>query len=167
MKGSLAIRFWSKVDLSDPGGCWLWRGTTDGNGYGRVSLGGGRSRAARAHRIAYEAENGNIPSGLTIDHLCRNRRCVNPAHLEAVTNRENLMRGEGPSARHARQSHCVRGHELAGPNLHLLPNGSRRCRTCQREQYQRRRADPSFRLAERARHRRYYAGKRQEAADAA
>lgn len=106
-------------------GCWNWTGTIADTGYGRV-------RKAYAHRVAYEFWIGPIPDGLQIDHLCRNRRCFNPEHLEAVTQRENILRGESPMARHARRTHCVHGHEFTAENTYSPPSGAthRHCRTC-------------------------------------
>ena len=83
------VRFWSKVNKSDS--CWEWTGLTVGNGYGRF-WDANTGRMALAHRLAYEMVRGAIPPGLHIDHLCRNRKCVNPEHLEAVTQRVNNMR---------------------------------------------------------------------------
>lgn len=106
--------------------CWLWTAALH-NGYGSFYLPGAGTR--RAHRIAYEALVGPIPEGLTLDHLCRNRGCVNPAHLEPVTNKENILRGVGITAENARKTHCVNGHPLEGYNLMFQPGG-RRCREC-------------------------------------
>lgn len=122
-------RFWDKVDKG--GECWPWLGATNPNGYGSIwapALG----KTVRAHRWSYEFHVGPIPDGMTIDHLCRNRGCVNPAHLEAVPFTENNRRGNSPSAINARRTHCVHGHELAGQNLSVRDNGSRRCRACER-----------------------------------
>jgi hypothetical protein len=90
----LAERFWEKVDKSAPGGCWLWTAATKSHGYGFVAIAKveGRSILRQAHRVAYELTHGPIPDGLEIDHLCRVRNCVNPAHLEAVTHSENCRR---------------------------------------------------------------------------
>lgn len=108
-------------------GCWRWLRYVDPSGYGRV----GRNQAA--HRKTYEALIGPIPPGLVLDHLCRNRACVNPAHLEPVTERDNILRGESPSARLYRQTHCKRGHPFDPGNTYRAPDGSRVCRMCQRE----------------------------------
>lgn len=125
--------FWSKVDIRTPSECWLWFGSTQDNGYGVASS---RPCKVYAHRYAYEHTFGPVPAGLEIDHVktrgCTSRRCCNPAHLEAVTKLENIRRGESPYAMHARQTHCVRGHELAGDNLAPDPRGPglRKCRKC-------------------------------------
>lgn len=115
-------------------GCWEWLGKTRGGGYAVIEIRGGVGRAARehkaAHRVSYQAFIGSIPDGLQLDHLCRNRRCVNPAHLEPVTARENTLRGTSPAAENAVKTHCHRGHELAGDNLRIREDGTRRCRAC-------------------------------------
>lgn len=111
-------------------GCWLWTGFVARNGYGRVRHG---ERIVRAHRHVYELLVGPIPDGLRLDHLCRVRHCVNPAHLEPVTHRENVLRGSSPIAQKAQQTHCIHGHRLDGGNLYVHPtDGTRKCRTCQR-----------------------------------
>jgi hypothetical protein len=109
--------------------CWIWVGCRHEKGYGLVGIGG---RDMRAHRVSYEHFIGPIPDGLQIDHLCCNPPCVNPAHLEAVTSRENTLRGNGPTAQNARKTHCKYGHPLSGQNLGR-DRDWRRCLTCQRE----------------------------------
>lgn len=123
-------RFWLRVDKGGPGGCWLWTGCIGTAGYGFFYTG---VRQANAHRFAYEAAVGPIPDGMQLDHLCRVRRCVNPGHLEAVSSRENTLRGHGPAALNARQTHCIRGHEFTPENTYVRSNRSRDCRECKRE----------------------------------
>ncbi len=119
-------RFWEKVELTST--CWNWTASTT-KGYGQFCV----DRTPRAaHRIAWEQLRGPIPDGLTLDHLCRNRRCVNPAHLEPVSMRINLLRGEGACAQHARQTRCKWGHPLIEGNLRPGPPGMRRCLWCHR-----------------------------------
>jgi len=126
-------RFWATVSPEPNTGCFLWTGTMSPKGYGRVWFGG---RMGAAHRVAYELVIGAIPSGLQLDHLCRVRCCVNPAHLEPVTNQENIRRGM--SGCHQRnRTHCPAGHEYAGANLHVRRRGRwviRICRACRREE---------------------------------
>lgn len=108
-------------------GCWDCRiGTSDG--YGRFRFNG---RMTMAHRVAYEAYCGPIPDGFQIDHLCRNRRCINPAHLEVVTQQENIRRG---IARCAKITHCPDGHPYSDDNTYRDKNGKRHCRQCNRAQ---------------------------------
>jgi hypothetical protein len=114
-----------------PSGCWIWTGPLNRpGGYGRVAVGGGRM--GLAHRVAYELLVGPIPEGKQLDHLCRNRACWNPEHLEVVTGKENTLRGIGRTAANAAKTHCNRGHELAGDNLYVY-DGQRKCRACKRE----------------------------------
>lgn len=122
-----AERFWPKVDKSSADGCWNWTGATGPNGYGYFGAPKGSSRLA--HRFAYESTNGPVPEGLQLDHLCRNRRCVNPSHLEAVTQRVNTLRSESPTAINARATHCKKGHEFTPENT-LTSRGKRDCRAC-------------------------------------
>lgn len=125
----LVERFWERIERTDS--CWLWRGSITGSGYGSFRLGG---RAQAAHRIAYELMIGPIPEGLTLDHLCRVRNCVNPAHLEPVTSTENILRGEGPTALNARKTHCPQGHEYTPENTRTYKDRpGRDCLTCHRE----------------------------------
>jgi HNH endonuclease len=114
-------------------GCWQWTGGTIAmirQGYEwryGVFRPGGVIKNVGAHRWAYEAHKGEIPAGLVIDHLCRNTLCVNPAHLEAVTVKENLKRGVNANGE---KTHCKRGHEFTGDNTYRTKRGTRRCRAC-------------------------------------
>lgn len=127
MRPTFEQRFWGRVEKTN--NCWNWRGYTIWNGYGRCYFNG---RHQLVHRVAYELLVAEIPEGLTIDHLCRNRLCVNPSHLEPVTMRENTLRGEGACARNARKTHCKHGHPLTPENVYEIP-GRRVCKTCARE----------------------------------
>ena len=122
-----AKRFWAKVDKIDaaPDACWQWLGTKS-DGYGRFSIG---SKRIYAHRFAYELLIGPIPDGLTLDHLCRNRACVKPQHVEPVPMRTNILRGNGRSARNAVKAHCPQGHPYSGSNLYIWSKW-RYCLTC-------------------------------------
>lgn len=122
-------RFWTKVDKGALNDCWVWTGYLSPAGYAMVKAGDVR-RAA--HRVAYELLVGPIPEGLTLDHLCENPPCVNPAHLEPVTAGVNNLRGNSPWALNAKKTHCKRGHPLSGDNLMIGTGGRRRCRTCAR-----------------------------------
>jgi hypothetical protein len=119
-------RFDALIDKSGPTSCWLWTGYVNPGGYGMVS---GLNRTTYAHRLAYERWRGPLVSGMVVDHVCRIRHCTNPAHLEAVTNRENILRGVGATAVNARKTHCKRGHEFTPENTHVY-QGMRRCRAC-------------------------------------
>lgn len=130
-------RFWDKVDQTSD--CWNWVGAVSGHGYGNFKAG---PRYAMAHRFAYELLVGSIPEGLQIDHLCRNRRCVNPDHLEPVAARENVRRGETPLAnrlRSAQMTHCHRGHPRTPQNLYVYGT-KKMCKPCCLESTRQRRA---------------------------
>jgi len=110
-------------------GCWLWTGSLDGKGYGTFFYLG---RNTGAHRAAYRMFTGEIPAGLHLDHLCRTPACVNPRHLEPVTQRENNMRSHAPTVLIHLSGKCSKGHEMTPENTYLLPSNPahRRCRTC-------------------------------------
>jgi hypothetical protein len=126
-------RFWSKVQKTE--GCWLWKARLRPDGYGEFSAGG---RLVRAHRFAYELAIGPIPEGMEIDHVkargCTSRACVNPAHLEAVTGRENTMRGAAPSIVLRNSGACIHGHLMTEANTYCRKDrpGQRMCRECKR-----------------------------------
>ncbi len=121
--------FWSKVRFPEDtiNQCWNWTRCTH-KGYGQVGI---NHRLCQAHRVAYIFLFGAIPEELEIDHLCRNRLCVNPMHLEPVPSRVNTLRGDCPAAINARKTHCIRGHEFTPENT-LLWRNKKRCRFCTR-----------------------------------
>lgn len=122
------IRFWGKVDKDGPNGCWLWTGAKFSNGYGCITLDRdeeGWHHTTTPHRFAYELVVGPVPEGLVLDHLCRNKGCCNPAHVEPVTQKVNVHRAGG-----APKTHCKRGHEWTPENTRITRNGTRNCRAC-------------------------------------
>ncbi len=113
--------------------CIEWIGCYFNHGYGRVRF---RKKVTTAHRVAFYLAYDWLP--VSVDHLCRNIKCVNPKHLEGVTDKENILRGFSPSAINARKTHCIEGHELSGKNIYRKSalRGIRRCRICARKQWQ-------------------------------
>lgn len=123
----------SKLDKR-PDGCWIWTGQVSGRGYGQASGWGsdGSYKKRPAHRFLYEYLVGPVDRKLDLDHLCRNQLCCNPAHLEPVDHRTNVLRGDGPSARNARKTHCKWGHPFDEVNTGWRRTGGRFCRECKR-----------------------------------
>jgi hypothetical protein len=131
--------FERRLSLSD---CIEWNGARSKAGYGQKRVNG---RLEYIHRIAARERFGEIPAGMQVDHLCRNRACYNPDHLEIVTRQENVRRGEAGQHKKAllQRNHCGRGHELTPDNVYITSSGARECRSCKRawrQQYQQREA---------------------------
>jgi hypothetical protein len=124
----LEERIWSKIEPEPNSGCWIWIGYRQPDGYGQVGT-GGHEGVGRAHRVVYEHYRGPIPSGLQLDHLCRMRWCVNPWHLEVVTQAVNLHRGAHPVHVANRTGVCLRGHRLTEVPTYIR-NGYVRCAVC-------------------------------------
>lgn len=116
-----------RIEPEPNSGCWIWIGARDQDGYGRTD----RMPGTRlAHRVIYQSLVGPIPEGLTIDHLCRVRCCVNPGHLEPVAHGINTLRGATVTAVNAAKTHCIYGHPFTPKNTYRRSNGNRRCRMC-------------------------------------
>lgn len=114
-------------------GCWIWLGSIGSHGYGNIGV---TSGTTIVHRILYENKYGKVPVGLELDHLCRMRCCVNPDHLEPVTRRENILRGDAPSAKQAMQTHCKYGHPFNEENTYFYKTKwgvARKCRACTKQ----------------------------------
>jgi HNH endonuclease len=115
--------------VGEPNHCWLWQGCVKGNGYGYYKHLG---ITQMAHIAVYVPIKGEYPRNLVLDHLCRNRSCVNPNHLEVVTEQINILRGIGKAALNAKKTHCPSGHPYSGDNLKIGTKGERYCRECKR-----------------------------------
>lgn len=131
-------RFMQYIEPITESGCWIWMASDDGKGYGQFSI---KGKPCKAHHFAYEYFKGPLPLGLMPDHLCRVRLCANPDHLEAVTNKVNVLRGNGHTARNARKIACNRGHLFGLENTYFY-KGKRYCKACQRENW------PKYHLVE-------------------
>lgn len=123
------VRFEKKLTKDLKSGCWLWNGSLFERGYGRFWFNG---KIRQAHVVAYEHWVGLVAIGLELDHLCRIKKCVNPGHLESVTHRINVLRGDGVAARQAKQTSCKNGHPLSAENLYNRKNKRRQCKICGR-----------------------------------
>jgi hypothetical protein len=135
---TIPLKLEERTEFEPNTGCWLWTGALGPGGYG---ISWWPKQNSRAHRAMYESLRGPVPPGLVLDHLCRLRCCVNPWHMEPVTIGENVLRGVGRAAMQARQTACHLGHPFDEQNTYLW-NGKRQCRTCQRDRYRARCANP-------------------------
>lgn len=134
---SVIERFLNKIKILDSG-CWKWISTITNQGYGQFWFNG---KQRSSHRFIYKYYHGEVNSSLVLDHLCRNRKCVNPEHLEQVSIKENILRGNGFAALNIKKTHCKNGHEFIDNNTHLDSNGHRRCKFCNKirqQQFQKR-----------------------------
>ncbi len=128
-------RFWNKVNKDGPipthaphlGPCWVWTASNNGNGYGVIGLG---KQNAYVHRISYEWQYGPIPLMYEIDHICENRSCVNPTHLQLATHQQNIARSASPPAKNTKKTHCPKGHAYTPENTYRQKKGGRYCRAC-------------------------------------
>lgn len=143
MRETVSARLERQSSPAPEGGCRIWNGKLDFAGYGVIKV---RGKTAAAHRVAYEEARGPIPAGQQIDHLCRTPRCINPAHLQAVSLRENVRRaivaGSHPAAREAAQTHCQGGHPFNDENTYITKHGGRVCRVCRAARARERLARP-------------------------
>lgn len=134
----LPEKFRSKFVVNPDTDCWEWTAATEAAGYGLFSV---NRKSCRAHRVAYAALRGPIPSGLVIDHLCRVHPCVNPDHMEVVTAKVNSLRGYGAPAINARKTHCKRNHEFTPENTGNRPSGGRYCKACNKARHERKKQE--------------------------
>jgi len=126
-RAKIATRLLSHVTRK--GNCLIWNGHINKKGYGMMSL---NHQAFLVHRISYELFKGSIPKGLTVDHLCKNKACQNVDHMEAISNKDNILRGNNTAARNSRKTHCIRGHEFTPENIYKQHGNMRMCRECTR-----------------------------------
>ena len=132
------INFWAKIDKS--GICWEWTGSKNNGGYGLFGL---NYKMRSAHRVSYEIKWGKIPDGLVINHMCRNRGCVNPDHLEVVTQKVNVQKGLAgfkTGLKNRAKTHCPQNHEYTPDNLTKQNNNKRNCKACNNDRIRARRA---------------------------
>lgn len=126
-RGTIDERIRSRMVCDDVSGCWNWAGAVSNRSYGSIYYEG---RMQKAHRVMWIISRGEIPNVMDLDHLCRNRICINPEHLEPVTRSENLLRSPLMD-RNSRRTHCIRGHEFTEENTRYRPgSGHRTCITC-------------------------------------
>lgn len=118
----------SKILIDPNTECWLWQGYADRDGYARIEVIGGKNKFV--HRLSYEAFTGSIPEGMSIDHICKNRGCCNPKHLQQLSIKENILRGDGASSKNNKKTHCNEGHEFSAENTYINNRSARVCKTC-------------------------------------
>lgn len=109
--------------------CWEWLLSQNTYGYGKIWL---NKKTVQTHRLMFEYYCGSICPDLTINHLCRNRNCCNPIHLEQISNKENVLKGTGISAINAKKTHCIHSHEFTPDNTYITPDNKRNCKTCRK-----------------------------------
>lgn len=124
----VGVRIEANIARLAESGCHVWTGRLDRHGYGQMTI---DSKTLRVHRVNFILTRGPLLREVKLDHLCRNRACVNPDHLEPVTDKVNILRGDSPSAVNSRKTHCYRGHEFTLANTYHL-KGGRCCRACGR-----------------------------------
>lgn len=120
-----------QFEIDEKTGCWNWLRAASDKGYGNYLIISKGAMQYKAHRVYFQELRAKIPNGLTIDHLCRNTKCVNPNHLEPVSMRENLLRGNGVAGINYRKTHCIHGHKFTPENTRPERNG-RSCRACKK-----------------------------------